>query len=284
MIPYLAAAATVAVCSILAVAGTLKFARPQATLAALDAFAWRPLVYGLGLLELALAVGVALAIVEAQLAAAALLTGFAIWHAVMLARGHRDAPCPCLAGSSRVGPRSLVHAVLFAAAAAWLAVAPAPSLTGTGWLAVAAGALALACVVLALIAWTLAREVATLRADRAPRGALEIEEEGPPLGSVSVLIDRFAEVRAGAVLVAVFTSPGCSICERLRPAVEQLAREVPLEVFDEEADSLAWHVSAVPGSPYAIAFDHEGTVLAKGTFNTEEQLRSIPSTAFYRYA
>ena len=41
-------------------------------------------------------------------------------------------------------------------------------------------------------------------------------------------------------------------------------------------------VSAVPGSPFAVAMDRDGVVLAKGTFNTAEQLRSVPATALYR--
>jgi hypothetical protein len=82
--------------------------------------------------------------------------------------------------------------------------------------------------------------------------------------------------------VAVFLSPGCHICAELEPAVTALAHDLPVEVFDEERDALAWRVSRVPGSPYAVALDSAGVVLAKGTFNTPAQLRSIPATALYR--
>ena len=38
--------------------------------------------------------------------------------------------------------------------------------------------------------------------------------------------------------------------------------------FDEVRDADAWAAADVPGSPFAVALDADGTVLAKGTFNT----------------
>ena len=35
----------------------------------------------------------------------------------------------------------------------------------------------------------------------------------------------------------------------------------------------------MPGSPFAVALDADGTVLAKGTFNTGAQLESVLATA-----
>jgi hypothetical protein len=45
--------------------------------------------------------------------------------------------------------------------------------------------------------------------------------------------------------------------------------------FDEVEHSEAWLALDVPGSPYAVALDSQGTVLAKGTFNNLAQLESI---------
>jgi len=38
----------------------------------------------------------------------------------------------------------------------------------------------------------------------------------------------------------------------------------------------------VPGSPYAVALGRDGTVLAKGTFNSLAQLESVVATAMRR--
>ena len=50
--------------------------------------------------------------------------------------------------------------------------------------------------------------------------------------------------------------------------------------------SRGWSSSAagIPGSPFAVALDEHGTVLAKGTFNTPGQLESVLATAERRTA
>ena len=53
-------------------------------------------------------------------------------------------------------------------------------------------------------------------------------------------------------------------------------------MFEEGRDADVWERLAVPGSPYAVALSPEGTVLAKGTFNTLGQLESVVATAFRR--
>ena len=50
-------------------------------------------------------------------------------------------------------------------------------------------------------------------------------------------------------------------------------------MFDEVADRDVWSELAIPGSPFAIALDGDGTVLAKGTFNNLAQLESVLATA-----
>ena len=54
--------------------------------------------------------------------------------------------------------------------------------------------------------------------------------------------------------------------------------------FDEHHDADAWASLAVPGSPYAVALDLDGTVLAKGTYNNLPQLESVLGTAERRAA
>ncbi len=66
----------------------------------------------------------------------------------------------------------------------------------------------------------------------------------------------------------------------MRPAVDSIAAHPAVAVgrFDEVAQSGAWVALDVPGSPYAVALDTQGTVLAKGTFNNLAQLESILAT------
>jgi hypothetical protein len=52
-----------------------------------------------------------------------------------------------------------------------------------------------------------------------------------------------------------------------------------VRVFDEVAEAAAWRSLEIPGSPFAIAHDAAGTVLAKGTFNNLAQLESVLATA-----
>jgi hypothetical protein len=54
--------------------------------------------------------------------------------------------------------------------------------------------------------------------------------------------------------------------------------------FDEHTDGDIWRALDVPGSPYALALDRDGTVLAKGTFNNLAQLESVLATAERRRA
>ena len=121
------------------------------------------------------------------------------------------------------------------------------------------------------------------RAEAGSQAALEIPQEGPELGSATDLIAAFdASSRSrGRVALAVFSSAGCPLCRQLEPAVEHVRREprIALRVFDEERDAAVWAALAIPGSPYAVALALDGTVLAKGTFNSLPQLESVVATA-----
>ncbi len=289
----LAAVATIVVGGELVAAGLLKFARAPATastlgrrpglrvLGALDGLGLR----ALGALELVVGVGIWALWWPARVAGAALLLAFAAWQVRALASGRAGTPCPCFGAATTVSRAGAVHVGVIALLAGVLALTPAPSLAVGGWLAVLVGLLALTCAALAWIAYSLAREVAFLRARERRRGALEIEAEGPARGTDCPLIERFG-VQGSELALAVFLSPGCRMCAELGPAIAALAERPGLEliVFDEERDVLAWRVAEVPGSPYAVAMSADGIVLAKGTFNTAEQLQSIPGTALWRRA
>ncbi len=111
----------------------------------------------------------------------------------------------------------------------------------------------------------------------APQGALEIPSEGPEVGGHTEIM----EVEEGRLGLAVFTSEACHLCRALAPAIEALGRDplVVLRTFDEVRDAAEWEAADVPGSPFAVAIDAGGTVLAKGTFNTAAQLESVLGAA-----
>jgi len=71
------------------------------------------------------------------------------------------------------------------------------------------------------------------------------------------------------------------MCRRLKPGIEAFARHPHVSVLelDEVADAAHWRRLNVPGSPYAVALDRAGTVLAKGSFNNLAQLESVLATA-----
>lgn len=288
---------TLAIGGVLAAAGVLKLARPQPATRALAGAgrtgrsASPAALRALGALELFVGLGVLVFGRPPLILAAVLLWGFSAWLWLEVARGRSGDPCPCFGARTAIGVRSgsgtlalaLLATGLLGAGAdvSWLS-RPSP----VDWLALACGLLAFAGLALAGIAFLLAREVADLRGQLVrggPRGALEILEEGPPLGQESPLIERFA---AGEeeIALAVFLSPGCAFCREIEPdlalfAVQSATRVV---VFDEVREQLAWHSASIPGSPYAVAMDRQGVTLAKGTFNTLKQLASIPATARVR--
>ncbi|HEY8581872.1 MAG TPA: MauE/DoxX family redox-associated membrane protein [Capillimicrobium sp.] len=239
-------------------------------------------------LELGLAVGVGAGIDAAAWAAAALMTLYAVAQGVALARGRRGAPCACFGARSTVGPAAVGRNVALGAAFAALPLVPDGDVSAETWLAVGVGALAVVVAGLAVAVLALAREVGVLRMALGPQQALEIPDEGPPVGEPApLLLERAAPTHRARVALAVFASDGCRLCRAVAPAVEMLAREPDLAVvtLDEVRDADAWAAAAVPGSPYAVALDpRDGAVLAKGTFNGLGQLESVLATAERRAA
>ena len=232
--------------------------------------------------ELVLGATVAAGVAAAAWGAAALCGAFALAQAAVLVSGRSGAPCACFGSRGRVGRSSLARVSLLAAAFAVLPALDRREPSTEGWLAIGLAAALLGIVALAVAVLALARELGALRAEIDPRGALEIPEEGPELGGRTELMD----VEPGRLGLAVFTSEGCGMCRALEPAIEALGRDplVRLRTFDEVRDAHAWAAAGIPGSPFAVAVDTNGTVLAKGTFNTAGQLESVLATAERRRA
>jgi methylamine utilization protein MauE len=277
---------------VLAGSAALKLASPASSRAALATFdlegerirwlAWGVLV----VTELVLAVGVAAGSDEAAWLAAALLTLFSAALVSAILRGRAGAPCACFGSRSTVGWGAVLRNLGLAAGFAVLPLLPQRTLSTDQWLGLGLGLSLLICLGLAVAVFALAREVGMLRLRLGPAAALEIPDEGPELGERVDAIERFDSVGDASLALAVFTSEGCRVCCALQPAIAALAGDpaVAVEVFDEVAERDAWSRLRVPGSPFAVALDPDGTVLAKGTFNNLAQLESVLGTAERRRA
>lgn len=229
--------------------------------------------------ELAVAAALVADAPGAAAAAAIVFGGFTAALAYALARGRAGSPCGCFGRRSRVTKAGTARAATLAVTALALAAAPNWQPRTDQWLALGLGVALVAIALLALAVVALARELGELRLAIAPQAALSIDHEGPEIGSRVGVSERFL---GGAPLaLAVFTSATCSLCRALEPALELLARDsaVELKVFDEELEPAVWQSLAVPGSPYAVVLGSEGTVLAKGTFNTLLQLEGLLAAA-----
>jgi len=231
--------------------------------------------------EALLSVGVGAGLEAAAYAAAGLLTLFCAAQAAALMRGRGGAPCACFGARGRISRASVGRAALLAAAFAALPLLPRSEPSTEGWLAIGLAAALLGLLALALIVLSLAREVGMLRLAADPRGALEVAHEGPEVGGRTALASHFDALAPGRIALAVFSSEGCGLCRALEPAIAAFERDprVALRTFDEVRDAAAWAAADVPGSPFAVALDADGTVLAKGTFNTGAQLESVLAAA-----
>jgi hypothetical protein len=273
-------------------AAIAKIVSPDASRASLATFgiaagraqtlAWAALI----VVELGLAAGVIAGSDTAAYLAAALMAMFAATLVGAILRGRAGAPCACFGARSTVGWVSVARNAVLAAAFAAIPSLPGGDLSTDEWLGLGlvVALLAIAGLVIAVLA--LAREVGMLRLRLGPEGALEIAEEGPPLFSQIDLVSRFRLDPEATVALAVFTSRGCHVCTALEPAIRALGNDplVAIETFEEVADADDWRALAIPGSPFAIALDREGVVLAKGTFNNLAQLETVLAAAERRRA
>lgn len=166
-------------------------------------------------------------------------------------------------------------------------------------------------VMLAIIVVALTRQIGTLHLRLGPRGALEMDDEGPALGDAppprAALDIEGREVTVGGPgrsQLLLFVSPGCMVCAQVLPAVPVLARTYGLEAIAlSEEDAIETrrelgryrdvrivaghdHFQAyeIPGTPFAVVLDDLGIVRGKGTVNNLEQFEGLISTAARREA
>jgi hypothetical protein len=261
-----------------------RAATALATYGIVNARAQRLAVVAIVAVELTLAVAVALGAPEALWAVAVLFLTFAVATLTALLAGRGGLPCACFGGSARLGRSTPIRAAAVALLAGVLALGwlPKAPVGYERWLTVGLSASVAAIALLGLALLALAREVGVLRLAASARGALEIPGEGPQVGAVQEWAATAMPARPRALLaLAIFTSEGCPLCRQVASAVQHVAADplLVVEVFDEVADASTWARAAVPGSPYAVALDLDGVVLAKGTFNSLTQLESILGTA-----
>lgn len=152
---------------------------------------------------------------------------------------------------------------------------------------------------LAIIALT--RQVGILHLRARPLPALE-SEEGPIIGS-RVQLNGFREAiqhyggRNGHVLVG-FVSPSCRLCHPLLPAFDALRRQIRTVLVVDGSESRAAeylrgqqvhapHIAypgvflenSIPGTPFAVVTDVDGTVRAAGGVNSLEQIEYLVQAA-----
>jgi hypothetical protein len=158
----------------------------------------------------------------------------------------------------------------------------------SGWWAVAFVVQWALVIVLAVVVVALAREVGTLHLRLGPRGALEIDTEGPQVGGTPDPIPaRGADGSSiriggpGARRLILFSSPSCPICEEVAPGIPVAATTaglVPQIVHDTEAE----FAFDIPGTPFVVVLDELGVVRSKGTVNNLEQVEGLVDSAARR--
>lgn len=179
-----------------------------------------------------------------------------------------------------------------------------------GWWAVSYVVMWLLLAALTVVVVALARQIGTLHLRLGPRGALEVDDEGPPLGESPPPEEstdaqgRPARIGGpGEPQLLLFVSPGCHLCEQVLPSLPAVARAhelTPYVLADVDAEETvsqyerrrlaARFVSGqgigqryrVPGTPYVVVLDALGVVRAKGTVNNLEQLEGLVETGAQR--
>jgi len=269
----------IALAVVLAWAALAKLARPARaaeTLAehGLPRQARRPLTVLLALVELAIATllasGVALGV--AGIAAAALGGLFTAFLIRARVRGRQRTTCGCFGGARSANTLMLAaRAALLGASGAAVAIGlpTVEPLTSDGWRTVAIAALGALTVALALAVLALYRQVGVLSLRLGPRTALELDDEGPPIGHPAPLLDGLK--RRGSELVA-FVSLNCRMCIEVVPGLRALAKEgIPVHWMREDTHEEVFERWGVPGTPFVVHVV-DGVVRAKGLVNTLEQI------------
>jgi hypothetical protein len=227
----------------------------------------------LTLAEVLVGIGLLAGLRSAAFGAVALGVLFTLALARVRARGIRRLDCGCF--GARVRPTSvlILRALAFTGVAAVGATSLDVGRPGRDTLVVVALAvLGVVVVVLAVLVLALYRQVGVLTLRLGPGVALELAEEGPPIGEPAPQLGGLAE--RGPQLV-VFFSPGCRLCRQLAPAVRALAAEgLAIRVVYESDEPAVFERWRIPGTPFVVHVI-DGTVAAKGTVNTLEQLEEL---------
>jgi hypothetical protein len=155
----------------------------------------------------------------------------------------------------------------------------------SGWWVAAFVAQWVLLIVLCVVVVALARQVGTLHLRLGPRGALEIDTEGPALGDVVPSVDARGIDGSPVILggpgprrLILFSSPTCIVCREVVPAIPAAAQAGGLLaqiVHDPDAE----RTYDVPGTPFVLVLDELGIVRAKGTVNNLEQVEGLVDTA-----
>jgi methylamine utilization protein MauE len=229
------------------------------------------------LVAVELLVGVLLLIgVDAAAYAALALGGIFVLAAVgARLRGFHRVRCGCFGADERPWALVLARALGFtglAGLAAFGGELDLGTVSRDTVIVVALAVLAAAVVLLSLLVLALYRQVGVLSLRIGPRAPLELDEEGPPVGTPAPALGGLA--RRGGELVTFF-SDDCRLCRELAPGVRALAREgVGVHVVYEDDDGAAFRRWNVPAAPFAVHVV-DGVVAAKGLVNTLEQLDTL---------
>ena len=158
----------------------------------------------------------------------------------------------------------------------------------TGWWAAAFVAQWILVVTLAVVVVALARQVGTLHLRLGPRGALEVDTEGPALGEAPPAMPaidaggtRVLVGGPGSARLVVFSSPTCPICREVVPGVSAAAAAAGM-VGMVLHDPALEHAYDVPGTPFVLVMDPDGVVRSKGTVNNLEQVEGLIDLALRR--
>ena len=155
----------------------------------------------------------------------------------------------------------------------------------SGWWAAAFVVQWILLAVLAVVVVALARQIGVLQLRLAPIGALEVDDEGPPLGDVpeawaARTPDGSSTVVGGpgSGRLVAFVSDTCPICEQVAPSLPAAARAsgLELQVVSDPDLEVAYRV---PGVPFVVVLDELGLVRSKGTVNSLEQVEGLVDTA-----
>jgi len=225
-------------------------------------------------IELATGILLLAGVRAAAVAAVSLGVVFVGALASVRARGVRRLRCGCFGARERSTDLLLGRAVLFTGIAAFGAFAHVEVGRPSNDAIVFAALVVLGLAVFALAALVLAlyRQVGVLTMRLGPGVALELAEEGPPLGDVAPELEGLS--RVGDELVAFF-SADCRLCRAIAPGIRAFEREgMPVRTVYEHEEPSVFERWSVPGTPFLVHVV-EGVVAAKGTVNSLEQLDGL---------